>query len=199
MRIGVFGGSFNPPHLGHLVVAERAREALELDTVLWVPNRRPPHKAEPETAPEHRRRMVELAVHGNPGFLASDIELRRPGLSFTVDTLQELRSSMPGELVLIVGMDSLATFESWRRPDEILRLATLAAYPRLGHSPARVDRNLRSRIELIDAPLFEISSTAIRERIKRGESVRYLLPDAVAEYSRVHSLYAGSGDHDDVS
>ena len=195
MRIGVFGGSFNPPHLGHLVVAERARETLLLDTVLWVPNRRPPHKAEPETSPAHRLRMVELAVHGNPRFQASDVELRRAGLSFTVDTLNELSSRMLGELVLIVGMDSLAAFESWRRPDEILELASLGVYPRLG-SPSRINPKLHSRVELIDAPLIEISSTAIRERIKRGESVRYLLPDAVAEYVRAHSLYMGTEEHD---
>jgi nicotinate-nucleotide adenylyltransferase len=189
MRVGIFGGTFNPPHVGHLVVAERAREALNLDEVLWIPNRTPPHKAEHDMDPVHRLRMVEIAISGNPAFGVSEIELDRSGKSYTIDTLKRLRDDLEAELILIVGMDSLASFPSWRNPEDIMGIASLATYPRASYAFDSVDPRVRARVTVVDAPVLDISSTDIRLRLSRGESVRYLVPPAVLDYILTNKLY----------
>lgn len=188
MRTGIFGGAFNPPHLGHLIVAECARSALSLDRVLWIPGNDPPHKPSPSAVAADRLRMVELAVASNEHFVASADEIERGGVSYTVDTLERLASERD-DLYLILGADSLVSFEGWYRPSRILELATLAAYPRAGVGDVNARTRLTGEAVLLDAPIIEISSTAIRERVSAGTSIRYLVPDAVAEFIRTRLLY----------
>lgn len=192
-RIGVFGGTFDPPHLGHLVLAEWAWARLELDRVLLVPASAPPHKLGRRLSePAHRLAMTRLAVRGNPALAVSDLETRRAGPSFTVDTLLALRRRHPGaRLFLLMGEDSLADFPTWRDPAGIARLATLvvAARPRAG-TAARAARPPRgARVVRLDNPLVDVSSSALRARARARRPLRYLVPDTVAAYIERHRLY----------
>lgn len=177
-RIGVFGGAFDPPHVGHLVVAQDVIEALDLDLLLIVPSARPPHRDAVLDA-EQRLELVRTVFDGDPRIEVSDIELRRPGPSWTVDTLKEVRRRWkPDELVLVIGADQYRSFDSWRDPLEILELAELAVMPRDGELP-RED----PRYPFVAAPVtrVDVSSTRVRERLSTGRSVRYLVPDTIRE------------------
>lgn len=199
MRIGILGGTFNPPHLGHLVCAQEAHLQLQLDAVILIPARIPPHKPVPEEPGiEHRLEMCRLAIAEDERFEVSDIEARREGLSFTVDTLEELNAQQPeSEFFLIVGGDVAAGFASWREPERVLALATLAVAERPGTSRAEAERalgQLRSgeRARFFDMPAIEISSTMLRDRARHGGPTRYIVPDAVRSYIDRHRLYGGS-------
>jgi len=185
-RIGVFGGSFDPPHLAHLVIAEQARAQAGLDRVLWVPARQSPlRQSGSEASGEHRLAMVRLAVEGHDGFAVWDGELRRHPPSWTVDTLEELTREHPGaELFLVIGGDSLESLPRWREPGRIRSLAHLLVYPRAGSAPAQDEGATR-----LDVPRLEVSSTDIRRRVREGESIRYLVPDSVRGYVERHGLY----------
>ena len=216
MRLGVLGGTFDPVHLGHLLVAEQAREALALDRVLLIPAARPPHKPEaPIAAFADRLRMVALARDGCDHLLASDLEADPLQPSFTVDTLRRLRASTPelGELWLLVGSDSIADLPGWRDPREILRLARLAVYPRPregederspGNGPESPDRESPEEaasapasvlsgvpVRRLEGPRLRLSSTEIRERVRSGRSIRFLVPEAVRAYILERGLYRG--------
>jgi nicotinate-nucleotide adenylyltransferase len=183
MRIGILGGSFDPIHHGHLILARAAKEELDLDRVLFVPANKSPHKTDtkPATA-EDRLKMVELAIAGEEGFEASDTELKRPAPSYTLDTLRELKKSHPqDEFVLLIGADNVAKFDTWREPEEIRRLAQIAVLDRAGKS-AQHQWPVVHR-------MIDISSTDIRTRVAAGRSIRYLTPDAVCDYIATHSLY----------
>jgi nicotinate-nucleotide adenylyltransferase len=189
-RVGIFGGTFNPPHLGHLLIAERAREAAQLGKVFFIPAFLPPHKIGREiVSPMHRLEMTRLAVKGNRSFEVSDIEIRKTGISYTVDTVRILRSKMPGaEFFLILGSDSLAEYAGWKEPGEIRVMAQLLVYSRGNEMEGR----LPSGVELVRGPAIGISSTDIRGRSARGESIRYLVPASVESYIRKHRLYLPS-------
>jgi nicotinate-nucleotide adenylyltransferase len=190
-RLGVLGGTFDPPHQGHLAFAEWARSELGLDRVLFVPSSAPPHKRAAALSPaRHRLAMTRLAVRGNPAFEVSALELRRRGPSYTVDTLRSLAARHPrARLHLLLGADMYATFRTWREPAEIARRATLVVALRPGTArPRRPRRELG--VTWLDNPPLEVSSTALRERARRGRSLRYLVPDAVARYVERHRLYA---------
>ncbi len=186
-RLGVFGGTFDPPHLGHLALAEWACDALGLTRVLFVPAARPPHKpAGALSASRHRVAMVRLAVRGNPRFAVSTLELEREGPSYTVDTLRALRAAHPrARLYLIVGADTLADIPHWHEADRVRRLATLAVAGRPGARAAGRGRG----VVALDNPPLDIASRAVRARARRGQSVRYMVPDAVARYIAAHRLY----------
>lgn len=198
-RIGVLGGSFDPIHLAHLVMAECVREALGLDVALFVPVAEQPLKVgRPVTPAEHRVTMVELAIAGNAHFALSRVEVDRPGPSYTVDTLRLLREGWRGpgetEMWFIVGADSLATLPKWRDPASILAQARLAVVKRPGITPdmAALDATLpqlRDRIDWVDAPLIDISATDMRQRVSEGRSIRYRVPEAVREYIEREGLY----------
>lgn len=212
-RIGIFGGTFDPPHLGHLTIAEWAREALALDRVVFVPAGTPPHKRPVAVTPAvHRLAMTRLAARGHPAFEVTPIETRRRGPSYTVDTLRRFRAEHPrARLFLIVGEDSLDDFGTWRDPHDILALSTLVvAGRRAGRAvPARAaagaatrigagerGRGVRAgaappehRVVRLDSPVIDLSSSEIRARLARGRSVRYLVPDAVLKYAARQSLY----------
>jgi nicotinate-nucleotide adenylyltransferase len=190
-RIGIFGGSFDPPHVGHLVIAEMARRSLKLSSVYLVPAYQPPHKVgrHPSSASD-RFTMTKLSVRGNQHLKVSDIELRRKGISYTVDTVRVFRRKFPSaELYLIVGSDSLRQFHSWKSPADILAEATLVAYRRPGSRPTKTVRRSAS-VAFIGGPLMEISSSAIRKRLEQGKSIRYLVRDNVLRYIEKKKLYS---------
>lgn len=191
MRVGIFGGSFNPPHIAHLAVAEAARDQLGLDRIVWVPAATPPHKqGRPMTATAHRLAMTRLAVAGNPAFDVSAWEIEQGGVSYTVDTIRALQDLQPeADFHLVLGGDSLAQFGSWREPEEILRRAALVVYPRPGADLADVDPAVMARATVLDRPLLDPSSTAIRRLLRAGHSARYLVPDSVLAYIDEHGLY----------
>ncbi len=192
MRIGIFGGSFDPVHLAHLVLAEQCREQARLDRVLFVLAPRPPHKLDKTiTAYRHRREMLELAIAGYPVFQISDLERDRTGPSYTVDTLRELHQQQAGnEFFLIIGSDSLRDMPLWREPEEIAKLATLLVVER-PDAAIPGDLSIPFRVQRIQSPLLEISSTDIRQRVQAGHSIRYLTPRAVECYVEAHGLYRG--------
>jgi nicotinate-nucleotide adenylyltransferase len=200
VRIGILGGTFNPPHLGHLICAQEAYLQLGLDRVTLIPARVPPHKpVEDEPGAEHRLELCRLAIQGDDRFDVSELEVMREGPSYTVDTLEELHSSAPdNELFLIVGGDIAAGLPSWHRPERVLSLATLAVAKRRGTARAAVDGALSSlpggeRARFFRMPRIGISSTMLRDRVRAGEPVKYYVPDPVARYIDQHRLYAGVG------
>ncbi len=187
MRIGVLGGSFDPVHRGHLALAEGARDALRLDRVLLVPAARQPHKpAGPVASAEDRYAMLRLATRGRRGIELSDLELERPGPSYTVDTLRALRQSLPadGELFLLLGADAAADFPGWRDAEAIGRLATVVPCSRPGHALPDGDRSV------VPVTTPDVSATAIRRRVARGEPVADLVGPDVAAYIAARGLYA---------
>ena len=194
--MGVFGGTFDPIHHGHLAIAEEAREALGLASVRFVPAAASPFKTDRAVTPaEHRMAMVEAAIAGNPHFHASRIELDRPPPSYTVDTLAALSARAPSSLWLILSSEALAGFPGWREPDRILELARLAVVPRGNFDPLGPDwvrerfPGREDRFEFLGGPLLPISGSVVRRRAAVGRSVRYLVPDAVARYIADHRLY----------
>ncbi len=202
-RAGLLGGSFNPVHVAHLVVAEMAREQHGLDTVYFIPAARSPYKPdEPMAEDEHRLQMVRLAIDGNPSFRASDVEIRRGGLSYTLTTVREFKERMPEwEFLLLVGGDSLKGMGGWWHADELVGEVDVAAFDRPGAQLPAVLREPRKRLGeqwaqrtldlKVDAPLMEVSATDIRRRLREGRSIRYLVPESVRAYIAAHGLYQG--------
>lgn len=190
-RVGLFGGSFNPPHVAHLAMAEAARDQLGLDRVVWIPAATPPHKrGEDMPKAEHRLAMTRLAIAGNGAFVVSDIEVARAGVSYTVDTVRALQDAHPEvTFYLLLGGDSLAQFGTWVQPEEILRRVPLVVYPRPGVDLSAVPPSTMARTTLLDRPLLDPSSTALRRLMRSGRSARYLVPDAVLAYAAEHGLY----------
>lgn len=196
MRIGIYGGTFNPPHVGHLICAQEALIQLSLDRVVFIPAAVPPHKPVPDDpGAEHRLGMCRAAVRDDERFEVSDVEVRRGGTSYTLDTLEELNTSVPdSHLFLILGADMAASLPRWHRPERILELATLALAERAGTPDTAVTDALSSvaggeRALHFDMPTIDLSSTVIRSRAAAGQSIRYLVPEPVAGYIRSYSLY----------
>lgn len=199
MRLGIFGGTFNPPHLGHLVCAQEAYLQLELDRVMLMPARIPPHKAvDDEPGPTHRLELCRVATEDDPRFVVSDLEMRREGPSYTVDTLEELHSQDPDtELFLIVGGDVAAGLPRWHEPERVLSLATPAIAKRRGTPRASIEDALGAlpggeRACFFRMPRVGFSSTMVRDRVRSAQSIRYIVPDGVAKYINEHGLYGGS-------
>jgi nicotinate-nucleotide adenylyltransferase len=198
VRIGILGGTFNPPHLGHLICAQEAYLQLGLDRVTLIPARIPPHKrVEEEPGPDHRLELCRAAVDDDDRFDVSDVEIAREGASYTVDTLELLHSrESERELFLIVGGDIAAGLPRWREPERVLSLATLAVAGRRGTSRTEVDEALSGlrggeRARFFQMPTIGVSSTVLRRRVRAGQPIRYYVPDAVASYIDRHRLYAG--------
>jgi nicotinate-nucleotide adenylyltransferase len=193
--IGVMGGTFDPIHIGHLAIGEEAREALSLDVVLFVPAGEPPHKpAGSVTAVAHRAAMVELAIGDNPAFELSRIEVDRPGPSYTVDTVEALASG-GDDLVLILSAETFGELPSWHEPERLFDAARMAVVPREGYpppDPAWLDEAFpgrEARVAYLEGPRLGLSSTAIRDRVAAGRSIRYLVPAPVEAYIAQHGLY----------
>lgn len=205
MRLGLLGGTFDPVHLGHLLVAESCREQLRLDEVWFIPAAVPPHKQQQALTPGATRvEMLKLAIGGHEAFRVSEIELNRGGVSYTVDTLEFVRAERPdAELFLLLGADSLADLPTWREPQQICRLATIATVgrpgaPELNYSPlaefvepAKLTAIKNSRVEM---PPIGISSRDLRLRAAEGRSLRYQVPRAVEQYVLANRLYRPSSE-----
>lgn len=193
IHLGLFGGTFDPVHYGHLRTIDSARRELKLDRIIVLPNPHPPHKlSEPLTPYVHRKRMLELALAEFPGLEIGDFEEQSSGPAYTTDTVQRVVRSFPPskyELWLIVGMDSLIELPRWRDPEELFRYARVAVLPRPGFETEQVRPDYLARVVVLQSALLDISATDIRRRIKLGESTRGLLPDPVDAYIREHGLY----------
>ena len=189
MRKGILGGTFNPPHIAHLIVAQEVREAMDLDQVILVPTSIHAFKGPATADPRHRAVMTELAVAGDPCLAVDRIEIQRGGVSYTVDTLRALREREPGtDWTLVLGRDNLEELSEWREADALPDLASLVVTTRAGLPPPE-RMPFGGRCTLVDVPSLEVSSTAIRERVARGRSIRYWVPPAVEAYIREHDLY----------
>ena len=198
MNIGVLGGTFDPIHLGHLVVAEEVKARLGLAEILFVPAGQPWLKmSSPILAAEHRVQMVRLALGGKPYFKLSTMEIERAGPSYSIDTLAELKGQLDAEdkLFFILGWDNLAQLPQWREPARLVELCRLVAVPRVGyHAPdleslEAIIPGLSEAIILLDAPHIDITASAIRDRVARGLSIHHLVPELVERYIREHGLY----------
>ncbi len=196
-RLGIFGGTFDPPHLGHLILAAEALDQLRLDKVLWVVTPQPPHKLDEPHTPLHlRAALVYAAIGDNPAFELSTVEMERPGPHYTVDTLRILRDQFPGDaLVFLVGADSLAGLPTWRQPEAILRLVDEIGVMRRPGEEVHLDAleaqlpGLRAKVREMRAPLLEIASREIRRRAAEGRPYQYYLPPAVALLIERWGLY----------
>lgn len=199
-RTAVFGGSFNPIHYGHLLLADEVLDALGLDRVLFVTAQEPPHKPSAQLAPARdRHAMVELAIAGHPRFAASDLELRRAGPSYTVDTLDALRIPR-AELFLIVGSETFLDLLTWRTPRRVAELAQIVVVPRAGSAfdpesaaVRKVVHEIGDEPRIVHATSLPISASDLRRRVREGRSIAYRLPDAVAAYIRAQRLYRADG------
>ena len=196
MRIGLFGGAFNPPHVGHLACAQEAHHQLDLDVVVWVPVGRAPHRDIPQDpGPEVRLQMCDHATAADERFGLSRIEIDRDGPSYTADTLRELCKRSPDDdLILILGGDQAAALQAWHEPDAVMRLATIAVAARGEIDRARVEDAIGGQADLrfFEMPRIDVSSTMVRERAASGQPIRYLVPDKVANFIGAQSLYGAS-------
>lgn len=195
-RLGIFGGTFDPVHYGHLICAEQLREAIGLDLVIFVPSNRSPHKPDYVPATDrHRLAMLELAVRGHDNFRVSDVEIARGGLSYTVDTLAILRSQFGPDAVfwLLMGMDAYLDLPAWKQPDEIVAQCRFGVARRPGYA-GNVDPALPvAKTQFVDITPVDISSTGIRERLVQGRSIAFLVPDPVAAYIHKNRPYPAPG------
>lgn len=217
-RIGILGGTFDPIHVGHIETAAAAQQGLALERVVFIPSRVPPHRqVGPEASPYHRFAMTALAINALDGFEVSDMELAAPGTSYTADTLGRLHATglVAAQIFFITGADAFAEIETWRQYPRVLDMAHFVVVPRPGHEvgalpallPALAGRMVRASpdaalpgtpsIFLVNAPTPDVSSTAIRRRLRRRESVRGLVPAAVEIHIRQHGLYQRTGGSDD--
>lgn len=190
-KIGLMGGTFDPVHTGHLFIAREAAEIYGLDRVYLIPSAAPPHKKNhPSAEAEDRYRMTLLAAEDEPRFIVSACELERKGKSYTVDTVKVFRDKFKGaELYFIIGFDSYLEFDTWKDSEILLGECVFAAAPRTAEERASLRRGLRKGFKPLDIPILEISSTDIRNRVKKGRSIRYMVPPAVKKYIIQHNLY----------
>ena len=196
MNIGIFGGTFDPPHIGHLVIADQAFTQLKLDEVWFMPVGQPPHKVGNHISePRHRLAMVKLAIAGHAGFKLSRVDVDRPAPHYSVTALEILEAKHPQhDWCFIMGADSLSDLPHWHEPRRLIALATLVVAGRPGVQPDTTELEheipgLSPRVRWVDAPLFDLSSTQLRQMAYGGQSLKYLVPDAVADYVREHALY----------
>ena len=196
-RIGVLGGTFDPPHNGHLLIARQALMQLKLDQVLFAPTHQPPHKINNYiTSIEHRLAMVRLAIANHPGFVLSRIDVDREGPTFTVDTMRLLHDQFGSnvDMYFIMGMDSLVNILSWRTPAKLIQLCKLAVFARSGF---RANMNelekqlpgLRERVVFLSTPTLDVAASELQKRVRDGQSIADCVPKAVAKYIQEHKLY----------
>lgn len=193
MKLGVYGGTFDPIHIGHLIIADRVREILGLDKILFVPCANPPHKNNRNITPAvHRLHMLRLAIAGNACFEISEMEIERGGISYTVDTLEQLASQHAykrAEIFYIIGADSLAEMTSWRNPERIFELCQVVVVNRPQAAPQVEFSDFRSKAIRLNTPLLDISSSELRRRAGDGKSIRHLVTREVEEYIVKNRLY----------
>lgn len=185
MEIGIFGGTFDPPHLGHLIMAEQVRSQLELDEIWFIPSNLPPHKQKARASADQRQQMLQLAIMNNPAFRLNTIELSRPGKSYTLDTIQMLTKKFAHDhFHFIIGADMVQDLPNWYRIDELMELIDFVGVKRTGFT-----FQTSYPITAVDVPMIEISSTIIRDRLSKGNSIKYLVPDAVYDFIKERGMY----------
>lgn len=190
-KLGVLGGTFDPIHMGHLVLAEQVREKFQLERVIFIPSASPPHKTEQKlSSAKDRFEMTNLALEGNPFFFVSDIELKREGLSYTVETLRKLKELYKdSEIYFLTGSDVLNEITTWKDPEEIYKLAKIVIGIRPGFDKFDPEDHFAKKSIIVNITGIDISSTQIREKVRKGESIKYLVPSKVEEYIRKRNLY----------
>lgn len=193
MSICLFGGTFDPPHIGHLIIAEFILTDLDVDKIYFIPSSIPPHKQPSSYSPVSSRvEMLQISIKGTPAFQISDIELNRPGMSYSVDTIEQIKSKMnlsKEELYFLIGSDSLVEFQTWKNPEEILSLAQVIVAPRPSFSKDMVKPEFLEQVQFLNTPQIDISSSMIRERVRKKKSIRYLVLIKVEEYIKKNKLY----------
>ena len=193
MRTGIFGGTFDPVHFGHLILAETVRSAENLDRLVFLPANQPPHKLEHALTPSrHRLAMLNLAVENNPAIKISDYEIQTGGISYTIDTLDALLKSAEfrnDQLYPIIGQDSLAEFHTWKDPERIVTQYQVLCVRRPDVETEQISSEIASSVRIVAAPLISISSSEIRQRIKMGKSIRFWVPEKVESYINQQGLY----------
>lgn len=192
MKIGIFGGTFDPPHIGHQIVGWHVLQEVGLDQLLFVPCATPPHKQDRQVSEGgHRLAMLRLLTQDNPSLGVSDAEIQRGGISFTVETLREFKRLQPADqLYFLLGMDNLLEFATWKQPEEIVRLATLVVMTRPGFPMKRSHGFPAGERIVCEVPAIGVSASMIRERVRQGKSIRYLVPAEVEEYIQREGLYS---------
>lgn len=201
-KIGIMGGTFNPIHIGHLILAEQALEQYELDKIWFMPSKTPPHKVNQYIESDvHRLELVKLAIVGHPNFSISTMEIEREGTTYTADTLELLTRHHPNnEYFFIMGGDSIFQLETWYQPEEILKRTHILAASRYGITEEKMlnqiqylNEKYQAKVKLLRVPMIDISSNMLRSAISHGKTVRYYLPESVIEYIRFHNLYQKNG------
>jgi len=194
MKIGIFGGTFDPPHNGHLALAEAAKEALGLDEVIFMPAYRNPLKAKGRSTPaKHRLEMVKRLVAGRPGMAVSDSEVSRGGPSYAIDTLSELQHVQPGEYWFILGSDALKSLPQWKQPERLLKICRLAAAVRPPQDPKEVlmrfPAEVKNVVDIVEMKPIELSASDLRDKVARGQSISQWVPKTVLQYIEDQKLY----------
>jgi len=190
-RIGFFGGTFNPIHMGHLAIAQMAQEKFNLDKIIFIPSYQPPHKNVPHLASAaHRYQLVRQAVKNNPYFAVSNVETLRGGKSYTVDTLRHFRKIYSDRIKMffIIGGDTFSTLPKWKNIEEVLKFVTFIVVNRPGYTPPAFRKKIKHL--MVTRPGIDISSSYLRGRVRSGKSIRYLVPEAVFHYIKKHKLYS---------
>ncbi len=184
-KVGILGGTFDPPHIGHLIIAEEVRTALSLEEVWFIPTYTPPHKNASQTEAHHRIQMTELAIKSNPNFKLNSIEIERSGKSYTIETIKKLNLLHPDcDFYFIIGADMVEYLPNWHQVDELVKLVQFVGVKRSGY-----ELQTEYDIVKVDIPLIDISSTMVRERLRNNKTVNYIVPEAVFAYIRGESLY----------
>jgi nicotinate-nucleotide adenylyltransferase len=188
-KVGIFGGTFDPIHLGHLITAQSVREIRKLEKIIFIPAFISPHKSDAKTSSaEDRLNMIKFAIDGIPFFDYSDLEIKKGGVSFTIDTLRELKNRYD-ELELIIGYDNIFSFHTWKDPDEIMKLTKLVVLKRKSSHPPQFEDKYYQQAIFVQTRGIEISATDLRERVKNGLPINFLVPPKVMEYINNHKLY----------
>lgn len=189
MRFGIFGGTFDPPHTAHLIGAELIRERFCLDKILFIPAYIPSHKERPQVPPAARLKMIHIAIKDNPSFQLLDLEIKRREVSYTIDTIREImRENQRDSLYLIMGTDQALEFRKWKEPETLLNLLEFIIITRPGYDKGEIDKVLREKADFFELNI-DISSTMIKDRIKNGKSIKYIVPEGVREYIIANGLY----------
>lgn len=188
-KIGIFGGTFDPIHIGHLITAQSVREIRELDKIIFIPAFISPHKTSADaSSTKHRANMIKIAIEDVPFFEYSDIEIKKGGISYTVDTLRELKK-VYDEIEFIVGYDNIFSFHKWKDPDEILKLAKIIVLKRKSSLPPPFEDKYYHQAIFVQTRGIEISATDIRERVRNNQPIHFLVPQKVKEYIYEQKLY----------
>lgn len=183
-KIGILGGTFDPPHIGHLIIANEVYDQLQLDEVWFIPTYEPPHKEKAASTSENRLEMLQLAIAGNDAFHINDLELKRKGKSYTVDTMRELTAQEEAEFYFIIGADNIEYLPYWHEIDKLMQMVEFVGVQRTSYKT-----ETPYPVTLVDVPLVDVSSSFIRKKIKQEASVRYWINDQVYDYIKEHQLY----------